>query len=96
MNLKNNKKFLINFRYYIKKILRNIWLIFKKIQETKKNMKQNQTDNLKFKMIFNGKKGILLLYNNERIKKWQNEEDARVKLLYQVYDDRAKALKQKR
>jgi hypothetical protein len=47
-------------------------------------------------MIFNGKKGILLIYNNERIKKWQNEEDARVKLLYQVYDDRAKALKQKR
>jgi hypothetical protein len=31
-----------------------------------------------------------------RIKKWQNEEDARVKLLYEVYDDRAKALKHKR
>ena len=28
-----------------------------------------------------------------RIKKWQAEEEARVKLLYEVYDSRAESLK---
>lgn len=53
----------------------------------KKNIKQNQKSNLKFKMIFSGIKGLFKLLH--RINKWKAEEEARVKLLYEVYDSRA-------
>jgi len=38
-------------------------------------------------MIFSGIKGLFKLLH--RINKWKAEEEARVKLLYEVYDSRA-------